>query len=179
MSDFIKIKPEELSDNVIKLIGSDWMLITSANDGDSLVGGQDYNTMTASWGGLGVLWHKPVAFIFIRPQRHTFSFAERNTDFTLSFFDESFRPALSYCGKFSGRDFDKAKECSLTPVSDNTECGRRVWFAEARIVLKVKKLYADFIHRDCLTDPAPLSTYAAGDFHKMFICEIEETLVKK
>ena len=27
-------------------------------------------TMTASWGGVGFLWHKPVSYIFIRPQRY-------------------------------------------------------------------------------------------------------------
>ena len=29
------------------------------------------NTMTASWGGLGVLWRKPTAAIYVRPQRYT------------------------------------------------------------------------------------------------------------
>lgn len=43
-----KIAPEELSDNPIRLIGRDWMLITAGQMGD-------FNTMTASWGGVGHL----------------------------------------------------------------------------------------------------------------------------
>lgn len=177
MSAFKKISPEELSDNAFKLIGKDWMLVTSAND-DGLTCGKDYNTMTASWGGIGILWNKPAAFVFIRPQRHTFTFTEANDRMTLSFFDESYRPALSYCGKFSGREKDKAADCGLTPVFDTTADGRAVWFDEAKLVLKVKKLYEDDLKKDAFTDKSCLANYKADDFHKMYICAIEEVLVR-
>jgi len=80
VSDFIEIKPDKISDNVFKLIGDDWMLITAGKL-------DDFNTMTASWGGMGILWHKPVVYCFVRPQRHTFQFMEKYKDFTLTFFD--------------------------------------------------------------------------------------------
>lgn len=179
MSEFKKIMPAELNDNMFSAIGDEWMLVTSADCCGSLTCGEDYNTMTASWGGIGILWGKPVAFVFIRPQRHTFNFTERNTRLTLSFFGEEYKKTLAYCGKFSGRDVDKAKECALTPVSDKDGDGRAVWFDEARLVLKLKKLYADFISPEKMTDPYPMYTYAAGDYHKMYICEIEEVLVKE
>ena len=51
---FSEIKPELLSDNCFKLIGTDWMLITAGRKGA-------FNTMTASWGGLGILWHKKLS----------------------------------------------------------------------------------------------------------------------
>ena len=73
--------------------------------------------MTASWGGVGVLWKKNVAFIFIRPQRYTFEFIENGEYLTLSFFDESYKKALGICGSKSGRDVDKMKETGLTPVT--------------------------------------------------------------
>ena len=179
MADFKHIKPTEISDNAVKLISDDWMLITSANDTEGMVCGTDYNTMTASWGGMGFLWGRPVVFVFIRPQRHTFPFAEANDRLTLSFFDESYRPALSYCGKFSGRDVDKARECGLTPDADKNDSGRAVWFDEARLVIKAKKLYAEWIKPESMTDPAPMYTYANGDFHKMYVCEITDVLVKE
>lgn len=179
MSNFKHIEPTELTDNTVKLIGNDWMLITSAKDTENLICGTDYNTMTASWGGMGVLWGRPVVFVFIRPQRHTFGFTEENDRLTLSFFDESHRSALSYCGKFSGRDVDKAKECGLTPDTDRNEAGRAVWFDEARLVIKAKKLYADWIRRESFTDDSPMSAYANGDFHKMYVCEITDVLVKE
>jgi len=65
ISDFKKIEPTAISGNLIKKIGHEWMLITAGNS-------TDFNTMTASWGGMGFLWNKPVAFIFIRPQRFTY-----------------------------------------------------------------------------------------------------------
>ncbi len=178
MNDFKKISPEELSESAVKLIGKDWMLVTAASDGDGLCGGQDYNTMTASWGGIGVLWGKPVAFVFIRPQRHTFRFTEANERMTLSFFSEDYRPALSYCGKFSGREQDKAKICGLTPLSDCTGHGRALWFAEARLVLKTRKLYEEDLKKSAMLDRSILQHYPGEDYHKMYICEIEEVLLR-
>ena len=55
MNKFIEIDPQELTDNVFKLIGRDWMLITAGDE-------RRCNTMTASWGGLGVLWNANVTF---------------------------------------------------------------------------------------------------------------------
>ena len=179
MAEFRTIRPEEITYNPFKMIGKDWMLVTSAKDDSSLICGEDYNTMTASWGGMGILWSKPVAFVFIRPQRHTFGFAEENDRMTLSFFDESHRAALAHCGKASGRDGDKVKACGLTPVSDTDDNGRAVWFDEARMVLKTRKLYHQFLDEKSFTDLGPLSNYAAGDFHMMYICEIEEVLVRE
>lgn len=178
MSEIKKISPYELAENPFKLIGKDWMLVTSANDGEGLIGGKDYNTMTASWGGVGILWNKPVAFVFIRPQRHTYGFSEENERMTLSFFGEEYRDALTFCGRESGRAYDKAKECGLTPVSDADKNGRAVWFDEARVVLKVRKLYAERLAQEAFCGEAELSHYKAGDYHKMYICEIEEVWVK-
>lgn len=178
MAEFKNITPMELAENPFKLIGKDWMLVSSANS-DGEAGGKDYNTMTASWGGVGILWGKPVAFVFIRPQRHTFGFTEANERMTLSFFDEEYRPALAFCGKESGRNYDKAKECGLTPVFDTNEKGRAVWFREAKLVIKTKKLYVDWLKEDSFTDADSLAHYKAGDFHKVYVCEIEEVLVKE
>ena len=50
------------NENAFDLIGKEWMLVTAGNK-------EKFNTMTASWGGIGWLWNKPVAFIFIRPER--------------------------------------------------------------------------------------------------------------
>lgn len=78
MENFEEIKPAAITENFIKLIGSDWMLVTVGQR-------EHFNTMTASWGGVGFLWNKPVVFVFIRPQRYTFGFIEQEPMFTLSF----------------------------------------------------------------------------------------------
>ena len=121
----------EINENAVKLIGKEWMLITAGNM-------ENYNTMTASWGNIGFLWGKPVATIYVRPQRYTLEYIEREECFTLSFFPEQYRKALNICGTKSGRDTDKVKEAGLTPYSPSDGI---VSFKEARLVMKCRKLY--------------------------------------
>ncbi len=161
----------------MKLIGKDWMLVSAAHsDGD--VCGKDFNTMTASWGGVGVLWNRPVAFVFIRPERYTYSFTEGNEYMTLSFYDETMKDALKFCGRNSGRDFNKVAECSLTPVFEAFDSQRAVYFEEAELVLVVKKLYSDFLKEESLPRCAK-PFYAEDGLHKQYICEIVRVLVKE
>ena len=68
---FKTVSAESLKDNFFSRIDRDWMLITAGTL-------THFNTMTASWGTLGILWNKPVAICFIRPQRFTFQFAEKH-----------------------------------------------------------------------------------------------------
>jgi flavin reductase (DIM6/NTAB) family NADH-FMN oxidoreductase RutF len=84
---FRQVRPQDISDNPFHLIDSDWMLVTAGTI-------RKWNTMTASWGGLGILWNKPVAFSFVRPTRHTYEFIEQASRYTLSFFPERYRKAL-------------------------------------------------------------------------------------
>ena len=81
---FQKVDPKTLDLNPFAAIGSQWMLITA--------GTPDHcNTMTASWGGLGVIWGAPAATCYIRPQRYTKEFVDREDYFTLAFFGEESR----------------------------------------------------------------------------------------
>ena len=170
MNDFKVITPEEL-ENAFRLIGKDWMLITAKGESES--GERVINTMTASWGGMGVLWNKPVAFCFIRPQRYTHTLTEQSDRFSLSFFSEEYRDALRLCGTKSGRDTDKFAATGLTPAMDgDTPC-----IKEARIVLLCRKLYTDTLKADSFLDPALLQNYKDGDFHTVYVAEIEKILV--
>ncbi len=168
MSEFIAVTPEKLTENTFELIGKDWMLITAGGEGD-------YNTMTASWGGTGVLWNDPVSFIFIRPQRYTFEFTEKNGLFTLSFFDETYRSALRFCGSKSGRDFDKAAETGLTPVHEDD----LTYFAEAKLVVVCEKLYAQDLAAESFIDKSIIDKhYPNNDFHRMYVGKIVKCLKK-
>lgn len=168
MSEFIAVTPENLTENTFELIGKDWMLITAGGEGD-------YNTMTASWGGTGVLWNEPVSFIFIRPQRYTFEFTEKNGIFTLSFFDETYRSALRFCGSKSGRDFDKAVETGLTPVHEDG----LTYFAEAKLVVVCEKLYAQDLAAESFIDKSIIDKhYPNNDFHRMYVGKIVKCLKK-
>jgi flavin reductase (DIM6/NTAB) family NADH-FMN oxidoreductase RutF len=132
---------------------------------------EKFNTMTANWGGMGYLWHRPVVFVFVRPVRYTYGFIEATSGFTLSFFDKRYRDALNLCGTKSGRDCDKVKETGLTPIF--TDLGYPA-FTEASLVLECRKLYASQLDRDHFLDQEPVkSHYNTRDgLHKVYIAEI-------
>lgn len=165
-----KIDPKELEPNAIRLIGEEWMLVTAGTP-------DNFNTMTASWGALGELWFKPVAFVFIRPQRYTYGFVEQNDMLTLSFFGEKYRDALKFCGSHSGRDTDKIAETGLTPYA--TEAGN-VAFREASIVLECRKLYKADMKAASFLDKAIIDrAYPGGDFHTTYVVEIVNAWVNE
>ena len=103
-----KIDITEIAKSPVELIGKQWMLITAGTP-------EAFNCMTASWGGIGFLWNRPVAFVFVRPNRHTVNFIEEQPSFTLSFMPEQYRQDLVFCGRNSGRDVDKMTHTSLKP----------------------------------------------------------------
>ncbi|MEI8049221.1 MAG: flavin reductase [Bacteroidota bacterium] len=161
-NDFQKIEPQDINQNPFKLIDDDWFLLSAGNL-------ETFNTMTASWGGMGVLWNKPVVFCFVRPQRYTYKFMESNELFTMSFFSESHREALNLCGKASGRQTDKMKATGLKPIESP---GGSVFYEQARLMLECRKLYFSDI------DPAHFlldkinANYPKKDYHRMYIGEI-------
>lgn len=152
--------------NVFDTIGKKWLLIT-AKSGDKM------NTMTASWGGMGVLWNKNVAFIFIRPQRYTKEFVDNESELSLSVLPEEFRNQLKYFGTVSGRDEDKIKKSKLElEYKDGVP-----YFKDAETVFICKKLYAQELKEDCFIDQSiTASCYPQGDYHTMYVVEIEQVL---
>ena len=166
---FKEIKPQKINDNPFKLIGKDWALVSAGTK-------EEFNTMTVSWGGVGVMWGKDVAFTFIRPQRYTMEFLTKEDCFTMSFFDEKYKDALTFCGSKSGRDYDKPKETGLTPAF--TEDGIP-YFEEARLVLVCKKMYAQDLNAESVIDKENVEKWYKDDFHKMFVSEIKKVLVKE
>jgi len=150
------VSPREIAENPIRLIGEDWMLITAGTP-------EKFNSMTASWGGLGV-WKKPVAFILVHPTRYTFQFLEKEEYFTLSFYDPAkYREVLrTIFGGKSGRDTDKVKESGFTPIFTNPGMA----YAEARMIIVCRKKFT--------ADTAP-----DGKSHRLYFGEIESVWVKK
>ena len=165
---FRNIPANSIKDNVFEIIGDEWMLITAGNQ-------DNFNTMTASWGTVGILWNLPVAICFIRPQRHTFGFAESSGYYTLSFLGKENRKILQFCGSRSGRDTDKIAETGLIPLE--TELGN-VYFEQSRLGLECKKLYADFLKEDQfnIAELIP-KNYPKRDFHKFYIGQVVNCLV--
>lgn len=154
-------------EDIIKMIGKEWMLVTAGTPAN-------FNTMTASWGGIGYLWNKPVAFVFVRPERRTHDFIEQSERMTLAFLGAEHRDILTFCGTKSGRDTDKVKATGLQPVT--TPLGN-VTFAQARLTLEGRKLYKAEMRAEDFLDKEVLARWynalPGGSLHTVYVMEIE------
>ncbi|NDV47122.1 flavin reductase family protein [Paludibacter sp. 221] len=165
---FKQIKASEIPFPVFELKNK-WMLITAEKDGK-------VNTMTASWGGFGIMWNKEVAFVVIRPQRYTKEFVDSADSFSLSFFGDEYKKQLSYLGSTSGRDENKIEKVGLTVVMDKGI----PYFDEAETVVVAKKLFAQPITEDSFIDKKVIENwYSQKDFHVLYIAEIDKVLIKQ
>jgi len=153
-------------ENEFDAIGKEWLLVCAGTP-------EKCNMMTASWGGLGILWGKPVAYIFIRPERYTHDFIEAQAHLTLSLLGPEGKAVHKVCGTQSGRDIDKIAATGLRPVALAPDA---VGFEQARLTLLCRKLFKtsftdeDFIDRDVL---ARWYGPKEGGLHDLYICEIE------
>ena len=143
------------------IFNKEWALLTAGS-------GQHYNTMTISWGGLGTLWGKPVATVYVKPIRYTHEFLESSDYFTLSFYPEKYRPALQLLGTLSGRDGDKVAQAALTPrLLDSA-----VTFEEANVTLVCKKIYRQDMDPAQMPAQVVSAFYAKEAAHTMYVGEV-------
>ena len=169
-----EISVSELQMNPMDMIAREWMLVTAGNRE------RGYNTMTASWGHLGSVWGHggglPTAVVYLRPQRYTKEFVDREEYFTITVFPEAYKKALGYLGSHSGRDGDKVAVAGLTPVFE----GEYTTFAEAKLTLVCRKLYRGSLNAEGFVDTSIIGEhYPNSDFHDFYIGEIVKALVKE
>ena len=169
MDNFKEININDLYLNPFTKIGKDWMLITAKyND--------EVNTMTASWGGLGFMWGKNVAYTVIRPQRYTKEFIDNSDFFSLCFFNEEYKKTLSYLGSVSGRNENKIEKSNLSVIKYNNV----PLFEEAKLILICKKLYRqDLKYTSFIEKDLDNIWYKNKDYHTLYISEITNVFVKK
>lgn len=163
-----ELKPEDFNDNIFKLIGKEWMLIICKHN-------DKINTMTASWGAVGIMWGKPTVTIYIRKSRYTKEFVDNEDRFSLCVLPEDKRDILNFCGSKSGRDYDKIKECNLhVEYSENIP-----FFSESRVVLICKKMFHQVLTKNSFENIEIYKKwYPTDDLHEMYIAEIEKILIK-
>ena len=164
-----EIPVSELKLSPYEKIGKEWMLLTAGAEGS-------YNTMTCSWGHLGCLWNLPTAICYVRPQRYTREFIDREDRYTLCFFPPDYKKALGYLGSKSGRDEDKVAAVGLTPVHEQDY----TYFAEASLVIVCRTLYQAPLKEEYFRDKAVMEEdYPRRDFHDLYIGQIEKVLVSE
>lgn len=166
-----EININELNMNPCTEIAKNWMLLTAG------CAERGYNTMTCSWGHIGSIWGRggglPTAVAYVRPQRYTKEFVDREALYTLCFFPEGYKKQLGYLGSHSGRDEDKVKAAGLTPVFGDGF----TYFAEAKLVLVCRKLYRAPLKEEYFIDKSVIEDhYPTRDFHDLYIGEIVKIL---
>ena len=125
---FKEIAPDEIRDNVFTLVGKDFPVVS--------VGNKDcYNAMTASGGGLVLLFRKPSTMLIFPQKRYTLELIEKERKYTLSYFSDEYREQVMFLGSKSGRDSDKMQAVELTGME--TPDGN-MSFREARLVIECK-----------------------------------------
>ena len=142
-----------------------WALLTAGNK-------ESFNTMTISWGGLGTLWNKPVATVYVRTSRYTHDFMDDNEYFTISFFPEDYKKILGVLGSKSGRDMDKVHDSGLTPKTVDGS----VTFEEAEVTLLCKKLCRQRLEPAGMNADIAEQFYSKEAEHDMYIGEVVEIL---
>ena len=149
-------------------IDKEWALLTCGKK-------DNFNMMTISWGGFGTLWHKPIATIYVRPNRYTYDFIENNYYFTLSFYDENYKKDLGFLGSKSGRDIDKISYTKLTPeIIDNG-----ITFKEANLTIVCKKIYFQDLDIQNIQPNIADSFYNSEPVHRMYVGEVIDIIDKR
>ncbi len=168
-----EIEAKSLTTNMFDKIADDWLLICTSFINEN--GKEKENLMTASWGGVGILWNKEVCFLFVRPQRYTNEIIEKSTRLAVCSIPERYRDAHKVCGRESGRDIDKFSKTGLTSVK---LCGCTT-VGEADFVMILKKIYVDRIDPNGIIDKTVFSNYPKEDYHYLYVCEIEKIFVEE
>lgn len=157
----------EFTTDIFSRFNEKWALLTAGT-------GTDYNCMTISWGGLGTLWGKPVATVYVKPIRYTWQYMEKYGVFTVSFFPEEYRGDLMTLGSKSGRDGDKVALTRLTPAT--LEQG--VTFAQAETTLVCRKIYWQDLVRENMPPEVAKRIYTPEEPHRMYIGEVMDIIRK-
>ncbi len=153
--------------DIFSVFDKKWALLTAGNK-------DSFNTMTVSWGGMGTIWGKPVATVYVRTSRYTHEFMDREGYFTVSFYPEEYRKVLGVLGSKSGRDMDKMNASGLTAKA----LQESVTFEEAEITLVCRKMFMQRLERSNITDPDAAKFYSGDAPHDMYIGEVVDIIRK-
>ncbi len=160
-----EISITKLSLNPFTKLKDEWALLSAGNT-------EKANTMTVSWGGLGVLWSKNVVTVYVRDHRYTYEFCEKEDYFSLSFPGEGAKKDLGYLGSKSGRDEDKLAKTSLTM----SYCDSIPYIEQSELVFICKKLYHTDLDPSNFYDEEIETNYPEKDYHRVYIGEIIKVL---
>lgn len=155
----------EFETEVFSRFDERWALVCAGNR-------ESFNAMAVSWGGLGTLWSRPAATVYVKPIRYTWEFLQKNDYFTVIFLPDRLKKAVGIMGSHSGRDCDKVALANLTPVF--LENG--VTFAEAETTLVCRKMYTQDMTRSTMPEDVIERYYTTEEPHTVFIGQVMQVL---
>ena len=123
---FTEMDPEDLHDNIFKLVGKDFFVVTAGTK-------EHYNSMTASGGGLVLLFRRPATLCILREDRYTLELMKEEQVYTISYFPDDYKKQVLFLGSASGRASNKMEVVDLSPIQ--TPSGTPT-YAEARLVFE-------------------------------------------
>ena len=159
----------ELNCDIFRHFDKKWALLTAGKK-------EKFNTMTISWGGLGTIWNKPVATVYVRKSRYTKEFMDSSEYFTVSFYPDTkkYKTILGVLGSKSGRSMDKMFASGLNPVP----AGESMSFKEAELTLVCRKLFVQELRKSKMPKEIATGFYADDDTHFMYIGEVVDIIKK-
>ena len=136
------------------------------------------NAMTIGWGGIGTLWGRTALTVYVAETRYTKEFMDREQYFTVMSFDVAQSRVLTYMGRNSGRDGDKAEALGLhvAYTANGTP-----YYTEATMVIECKTMYAAPFDPQYFKSEVPermYSNFPAG-IHSMYIGEVVGAWVRE
>lgn len=166
------VAAEDFDENIFKLVGKDFTVITA---------GETPNSMVASWGGVGIMFNKPVTWNFLRANRFTLEKIRETGTYTMCYFPDQYKGDIMQFGTKSGRNTDKMAQTKLTPMA--TPDGYPA-YAEAKIIIECKLIAASTVSKDeFYTEEAKTFLQEgfddAKDWHKLVYGEITKIYIKK
>jgi flavin reductase (DIM6/NTAB) family NADH-FMN oxidoreductase RutF len=138
-----------------------WFLLTAGD----LPSGQ-FNSMTISWGSIGIIWNRPMVQVAVRPTRYTYQYMENHDSFTLCAFSEDYRDALSLLGSKSGREGNKILESGLTVIPSQKVAAPA--YDEAELIIECRKIYWGDIDPQHFLDAEIHQNYHLKDYHRTY-----------
>ncbi len=151
------------------------ILLTTSN-------GTKNNSMTISWGQIGIEWNKPIFTTYVRTGRYTYQLLNENPEFTINIplpgMDIS--KYIKICGTQTGKDVDKHAQAEITTVPSPSVSVPGI--KELPLTLECKVVYRQLQDKSAIPaevkptfypDNVPSSDCGSNkDYHEMFYGEI-------
>ena len=133
--------------------------------------GDKVNTMAIGWGSICYMWGRPGLTVMVRYSRYTYDLLEQAGEFTVSVPKTSeLKKELSFCGRHSGRDVDKFKECSLTMLEGKAVATPVI--KECALHFECKTIYRQVMEPGLLAPEIKEDCYKNHNYHRFYIGEI-------